>query len=372
MLFEKAKARYFLDDIQSTVDCRTLLSRLQVRLFFLKYLQPDDKLYASYAAAESRLCIPPAAPPAVGKSVPEINSIASMRQLQTEVNALARQIDNGLDYYGNPANYAPMLSYNSYQSLTTALLAAANDAEVAYAKYAAADATQQQRQVALRSMMDQCDLQVKNCGDTIELLKGDIRSTAVAVAALDGPMKDARQHMHERIEKDKDIIDKSFNLFHMSFGDIVDSLAMVMFCPKAPMAVAQGAKILWEAGTELPDGTGKLVQKSYLVNQISQIEATTDALDEGLKARDDGPDVQIDDPGASKLIAARDDMMNLLKQYSGVLGENNLEETLQAFNDYISRSTQLRVSLPGFTQKLTSLQISSTSATPPSCTTTPA
>jgi hypothetical protein len=349
MLLEKAKARYFLDDIQSTVDCRTLLSRLQVRLSFLKYLQPDDKLYASYAAAEPRLCIPLAAPTAVEKPAPEINSIASMRQLLTEVNALARQIDNGLDYYGNPANYAPMLSYKSYQSLTTLLLAAANDAEVAYAAYAAADATQEQRRAALRSMMDQCELQVKNCGDTIELLKGDIRSTAVAVAALDGPMKDARKDMHDRIEKDKDIIAKSFNLFHMPFGDIVDSFAMVMFCPKAPMALAQGAKILWEAGTKLPDGTGRLVEKSYLVNQISQIEATADALDEGLKARDDGPDVQIDDPSASKLIAARDDMLSLLKQYSGVLGENNLEDTAKAFDDYISKSAQPRVSLPGFT-----------------------
>jgi len=66
-----------------------------------------------------------------------------------------------------------------------------------------------------------------------------------------------------------------------------------------------------------------------------------DALDEGLKARDDRPEIQVDDPGASKLIAARDDMMNLLKQYSNVLGQNNLEEIEKAFDDYIGKFCQV-------------------------------
>ena len=110
---------------------------------------------------------------------------------------------------------------------------------------------------------------------------------------------------------------------------------MVIFCPKAPMAVAQTAGLLWKAGANVPDDKGELINKSYLVSQITQIEATTDALDEGLKARDQG--VDIDDPGAAKRIAARDDMMKLLNQYSGVLGSNNLAEMESAFDAYISR-----------------------------------
>jgi uncharacterized protein YoxC len=347
MLLEKAKSRYFLDDLNSTMDCRLLLVRLTNRLFFLQGIKPEDALYKAYANAEPKLYILPAPTlqsknggaggRAEMKSPSETASIASLRQVLAEANGLITQIDNGLDYYGNPANYAPMLSYNSYATLTQALLAAAQEAETIYLKYSSENTDQADRTASLQDMQKKCGQAIQTCDDTINILQQDIANAARTVQSLTQPLKDARTALHRKIEEEKNTINKSFNLFHMSFSEIVDAVSMVMFCPSAPMAAVQTAGVLWKAGTNVPDDKGTLINKTYLVTQISQIEATTDALDEGLKSRDDGPGVAIDDPGASKLIAARDSMMKLLQQYSSVLGSSNLSDMEKTFNNYIGQ-----------------------------------
>ncbi|KAK4194356.1 hypothetical protein QBC40DRAFT_319967 [Triangularia verruculosa] len=344
MLLEKARSLYSLDDISSTVDCRTLLARLQRRLFFLRQLQHNDKLYQAYVTAEkrdkdtgeNRLFIPPGPAPSKTNPTPEATSIVSLRQVLAEATGLVTQIDNGLDYYGNPGTYAPMLSYNSYEELTGSLLESAQLAEMAYDKFTAEDAVQEARKAALQDMQKQCNIAIKNADDTVTILQADLKKTEDTVASLTKPLKDAKDKLHNQIEKEKDTINKSFNLFKMPFSNIIDAVSMVIFCPKAPMAVAQTAGLLWKAGTNVPDDKGNLVNKTYLVNQINQIEATTDALDEGLKSRDDKPGVDIADPGASKLIAARDDMMNLLKQYTSFLGSNDLADMEKMFDNYIN------------------------------------
>ena len=337
MLLEKARRLYSFDDIGSTVDSHTLLIRLQGRLSFLRQLQNNDKLYKAYEAAEARFFIPLDTDEQETNAAPETgsSSISALRQVLSEATGLVTQIDNGLDYYGNPGTYAPMLSYNSYEELTGSLLESSQQAEAAYDKFTKEAAAQEARQAALQDMQKQCNVAINKAEDTIPILQADIKKTANAIANLTAPLNAARGNLHDRIEQEKDTINKSFNLFHMSFSNIIDAVSMVIFCPKAPMAVAQTAGLLWKAGTNVPDDKGELINKSYLVSQITQIEATTDALDEGLKARDQG--VDIDDPGAAKLIAARDDMMKLLNQYSGVLGSNNLAEMEGAFDGYISR-----------------------------------
>ncbi len=337
MLLEKARRLYSFDDIGSTVDSHTLLIRLQGRLSFLRQLQNNDKLYKAYEAAEARFFIPLDTDEQETNAAPETgsSSISALRQVLSEATGLVTQIDNGLDYYGNPGTYAPMLSYNSYKELTGSLLESSQQAEAAYDKFTKEAAAQEARQAALQDMQKQCNVAINKAEDTIPILQADIKKTANAIANLTAPLNAARGNLHDRIEQEKDTINKSFNLFHMSFSNIIDAVSMVIFCPKAPMAVAQTAGLLWKAGTNVPDDKGELINKSYLVSQITQIEATTDALDEGLKARDQG--VDIDDPGAAKLIAARDDMMKLLNQYSGVLGSNNLAEMEGAFDGYISR-----------------------------------
>ncbi|CAN9474366.1 unnamed protein product [Alternaria alternata] len=346
MLLEKAKSRYFLDDLNSTMECRLLLVRLQNRLFFIHKIRPDGILYKTYANAESRLHILPSSNPkfldlgagqdATANRFSETASIASLRQILAEADGLITQIDSGIDYYGNAANYAPMLSYNTYNTLTQALLTAAQDAETIYLKYVAENTAQSDRTACLQDMQRKCIQAIQDCEDTITILMKDIKDAAKTVQSLTPPLKDARTGLHKKIEEEKNKISKSFNLFHMSFSEIVDAVSMVMFCPSAPMAAVQTAGVLWKAGTNVPDDKDTLINKTYIVNQISQIEATTDALSEGLKARDDGLGVAIDDPGASKLIAARESMMKLLQQYSSVLGLNDLNEMEKTFNNYIS------------------------------------
>jgi hypothetical protein len=314
----------------------------------LRQLQHDDKLYQAYVTAEktdnhkaeNKLFIPPGPEPSKTNPTPETASIASLRQVLAEANGVVTQIDNGLDYYGNPGTYAPMLSYNSYEELTNSLLESAQLAEMAYDKFTAEDAEQEARQAALKDMQNQCNIAIQKAEDTVTILQADLKKTENTVASLTKPLKDARDKLHDQIEKEKDTVSKSFNLFKMPFSNFIDAVSMVIFCPKAPMAAAQTAGLLWKAGTNVPDDKGQLVNKTYLVNQITQIEATTDALDEGLKARDDDPDVDIADPGASKLIAARDDMMSLLKQYTSVLGSNDLADMERTFDDYISKCRQ--------------------------------
>ncbi|SPQ24218.1 86fc226c-4f23-4399-a286-19e6df500079 [Thermothielavioides terrestris] len=367
MLLEKAKGLYSLDDISSTVDCHTLLARLQRRLFFLRQLQRDDKLYQAYVSAEkedgeapekkggetaerkdeemagerdkkaghNRLFLPPGPPPSNTNPNPEATSIVSLRQVLAEASGLVTQIDNGLDYYGHVGAYAPMLSYNTYKELTNSLLESAKQAEKAYDKFTAEDAKQEARRDALQAMQTQCKKGIQIAEDTIAILKAELKKTEDTVASLTIPLKAAKSKLHDQIEHEKDKINKSFNLFKMPFSNIVDALSMVIFCPKAPMAAAQTAGLLWKAGTNVPDDKGQLINKTYLVNQVTQIEARTDALDEGLKSRDDGS-VDIADPGASKLITARDDMMKLLQQYTSFLGSNELEDVEKTFDNYIS------------------------------------
>ncbi|KAK5100667.1 hypothetical protein LTR70_001433 [Exophiala xenobiotica] len=335
MLLEKAKGLYFLNDLKALQDCHTLLSRLQDRLYFLDFLRPSDPLCHAYASSEEKLFIPSSRNPGKDNLPAEPASIESLRQISSEVQSCLRQVENWSDYYGRPANWVPRQTYKSFEDLTKKLLASALDAENRYKDYHALSVSQDTRRQKLEHMQVSCDKNIRDAGDTIPILQSDIDITTRTIEALTPELKQARSDLHVKIDADKDKFRHSFSF---SFTDILDALSMFMFCPKPQMAVIQAAGVAFKAGTNVVDDQDHHVNTKYVVSQISQVEGTIDSLKEGYNARPDSHKVDIDDPGAAKLIAARDDMMKVLRGYSNVLGESNLEETQAMFDHYIGES----------------------------------
>lgn len=131
------------------------------------------------------------------------------------------------------------------------------------------------------------------------------------------------------------------NHFGVPFEDLVSALGQVVFANGKPsMLLLQGAGLLHQGYTTLERDDGIKIKKKYVLRRLHSIEGKIKSLNEGYKVLRGS--VNLDDPGTEKLLLTMDELDKLLTEFSGVLGDSNLETVNRRFTVYKGMFTTSR------------------------------
>ena len=315
MLLRKAAALYYAGTGSSLSQAAALLERLVARLGFVEGLQPEDALYKAYSDASYTLAMPDALP--------------MLASVYDSASSLLRQFRLGQDYYGRSNTYTPRGSHTFYDKQSQRLLLNLEKIEVTYAAYYEAQREQTVTVDMVVESLHQADMLIEETRSQIEQLKAESGKTAISIAGYEPVIKRKHEAVQALIKEAEAEIRSSVSL---NFADVVEGLTMVAFAPTKAMTSLQTGNLIFKGITQLPDDLGTSVNKDYLIDSLTAIAATEAGLLEGYQLQNDGT-LQVDDPGAAKLLAVEQDLMTLLNSYRSRL--SNLKKLKEAFDDYV-------------------------------------
>ena len=346
MILHLARLDYYISSESSMKTAIERLTRVRDRLLFLDGLQASDPIYKAYEAAEVRLHILP--PRRIGSTSSDLASIASLREVAADVDALLRQIAGGFDFYGHTAGWVPRGSREFYDKLTLDMLENAKTAEKAHEGYRKAEKDNTTKLAAVRNMRNQASVGAEAARDFAVRLRPVLEAALITIGSMDYHMKECKKELVTKIKDQSQAIRRVDEKLGANFSDIVEAATMVAFCPNLAMVLIQGAGLTYKAVKNANienDDDEPGIKKELLIRKMSSLSKGTDALVQSYKASsaDDGT-IAIDDPAATKLITKKEDYMELVSNYSKALGEEKIEEVEKAFDTFVgTHSSSLHV-----------------------------
>ena len=330
MLLNKAKCLYFVGDQDSIATCCDLLSRLQDRLLFLDGLDKADPIYRAYTAAQGRMHLLSATVKARSE---EPLCIRQLRDVSVSVAALSSQIQKGLDYYGRSYKFVPRGSYQQYSTLTKEILESLKVTEDAYSDYTKQNHDSSVMKTSISKMRQESLTFISKAEKDIASVQSELPSIAITIASLSALVKPAGVRLQDTIRQQEKRIQDALSLEQISFSEVVEALTMVTDPPSAVSMTISIATNIRKRDTMVPNDAGEFIDKKLLIGKIKAVGATAESLVQALHARDDGG-IEIEDPCATKLIAEKDALEELLSNYQELLGKANLASIKQLFKEY--------------------------------------
>ncbi|TFK49658.1 hypothetical protein OE88DRAFT_364365 [Heliocybe sulcata] len=323
MTLRNASDDYFLGSEESLLRCGLSLRLLVNRLSFLSDLNGNDALYKAYAQYETDLFILPS-----GGADP--TSITSLNNSLKQATVYMSQLGKGLDLYGHDPTWVPRGSYTFYKDQLKDVLDGLAGIEDNYWDYVNSANDQIKRRASIRQSQTTAQSVIDRARSDIQRLEDSLPITAKLIASFSPLLPEKRKALLSEINKLTYDIQHHFSV---SFSDFIDAAAQFAFAPGLPMGAVQAGRLLFDANTVIPNGSGGKIDKDYLVNQVKGITADMAGLEEGLKLGSGSSTLTIDDPGAAKLIAEEKKLVALISQYADLL--QDLKAIRSKFDDYI-------------------------------------
>lgn len=331
MTIRDAENNYFIGTSDSLLAAKETFGTIVDRLSFLGDLRPNDELFKAYQGNERSLFVisPPQDEPGSDQTLVP-TSITSLRNSLALAQHYTDQLSTYLDFFGHARNWVPRISRSLYAEQLDKMLLGFNDVEKNYNNYQSIANKQIKRQDQIDLAVEAADISRSHAEDDVTTLGQEIRLTADRIKLLQAGLPNKRNDLDKAMD---DVADTIKNSFKVSFSQFIGAVGQMAFAPGLPMTAVQGANILHGAATKVTDDTGNEVPKEYMVNKIYTIKADMDGLDEAVKAN--GAILEMNDPGATKLMADERDVMNLVSQYRGLLGDAVVHGVKKRFDDYV-------------------------------------
>lgn len=323
---------YYMGSAGGLAEARNKMQALIARLSFLDTIQSDDNLYKAYLDKEySELGV------LSQLQSKASSSITSLQQSLSKTQGYLIQLNSGRDYYNHDKFWAPRMSYVEYDKQLKDALDSFDAIERSYESYMAAASDVAKRKEQTRQAQYAASTGEGQAESDIHQLSAELRDTAAKIADLQAQVQPKHQALDTEIDQVSSKIKQSFQ--GPTIKQLAEVASQMCFAPSGPAAAAigaaQGASMIYSGATEVRTDSGESVNKEYLVNKINTMKADLDGLHEAVTAAADDPNLDVDDPGAAKLLAEENDIMNLVNQYRGVLGDD-LNDLRQMFDDYIN------------------------------------
>ena len=331
MTIRDAENNYFMGTSDSLLAAKETFGTIVDRFSFLGDLQLSDALYKAYKGNERALFI--ISPLNDGPGSDQMLAPTSITSLRISLD-LARhyidQLSTRLDFFGHARNWVPRVSRSLYAEQLDKMLLGFKDVEDNYNNYQSIAKNQTKRRDQIDLAVAAADVSRSHAEDDAKTLGQDLRLTADRIKLLQARLPEKRNNLDKAIDGVADTIKNSFKV---SFSQFIGAVGQMAFAPGLPMTLVQGASILNTAATKVTDDTGAEVPKDYMVNKIYTMKADMDGLDEAVKAN--SAILTMNDPGATKLMANEKDIMDLVGQYRGLLGDAAVRDVKTRFDDYV-------------------------------------
>ncbi|KAF3935183.1 hypothetical protein ABW20_dc0109483 [Dactylellina cionopaga] len=334
MLLNQADGFFFSNDPGNLSKAALLYQQIATRTAFVNSTAPssstsraaDDEtpMFQAYDKDEAR-----------GLTV---NPIPQLQNIQQLARARLNQILSGRDLFGHDPNWGPRLSFYFYQQQYIDLAKSLDEAEQNYEKYMTALAASDARDyltgaaAAAQSRMGQSQAQI----DMITAPNGPFNTSGFQVGLFTPLLRDKRAEIQAQVQRIEWDINNSLDLSPSVFINALSSIAI------APTEFNASASLLsagYTALTNVNSINGQPVNKSNIVSQIGQCGDTIQSLTEGYSVLANGG-LQVDDPGAGKLISTVDSLKSLLNQFKSAIPSSDSAKLSKDLDDYVSLITQ--------------------------------
>lgn len=353
MVLHLAKLEYFIGTAEKLKSACARLVSLRDRLLFLDGLQPSDPIFQAYKEAESRMYVgvrtAKTTTTAADRSE-EPPSIAALREVAASVDLWLRQLASGVDFYGHSREWVPRGSHSFYDKLTQSMLAHADKTRALYSAFRAATATAE-KAAAMSQMQQQAQGNAEAARDFVERLRPALSGQVTAILAQDEQMRGEKKALLALLEGAKDRIKyMDAELSKEEMVGIAKAFVMLAVAPSQGPKGIDAAKeslktiggTLYQAAKDpkILDDAGEPVRKEFVIEKITALQGGTAGLLQAYRAStNDDHTADLDDPGATKLIASKKEISELIGGFSRALSGKSVEDVKTAFDNYVCKDS---------------------------------
>lgn len=335
MLLDKAKQMFWSGSLDNKTRGTTILRRLQERLkpfveisgSLSSFSFPQTCLVQAYREAEPRLCIVSGEEDDIPVSVKRLTTLAS------EAEMTLKHMMSGMDFYGKGPEEVPRGSFTRYRVIAEDFLCNLKSIEKTYKDWFnnGSDASAQLN--AIRRRGELCETTTRLKKELITETISDLDLNAWTIVSLTEVFPAALQAVMDEAAK---VAQKIKEKFTFSFDELVFTLSQVLFVDGDPSKVGTETISLLEQGLEkIEQDDGIQISKKYLLSKLHHISGSFKSLNEGYKILDGR--VQLTDPGAEKLVAAKEELNKLLDNFEVSLRDDILKGVNEKFQTYIGK-----------------------------------
>ncbi|KAL7937413.1 hypothetical protein V8C35DRAFT_292443 [Trichoderma chlorosporum] len=319
--------------LASSDQCQMLCNLADMEYFNSSASSNYASAQAKYATLSRRLSFVPKMVEELGKShsrplieaylAMEIkklafNAIPQLMAIKSRADICLERIATGLDMFGHPPGWVPRLSYTTYHARIQSHIEAIEDLEKKLKEFGS------NTDPALQAVKKNIDRQLGDVEFRIKILESSdsvLSSSATLIQAYTPQLKKKRQLIQDTIAGIKKEIDEHIN---MDSSMLLDALTMVAFAPNLAMAGIQFVGVYKKATSSIQALDGSTVEKDYVVQQFGTANNSFASLQDGYKNRSNSL-IEIDDPGADKLITTKSDLIELVDKFKKVITSDNAE-----------------------------------------------
>jgi hypothetical protein len=329
MFLNKADDLFYSNDTENWKSALELYNTLLARLQVLDGLKDNSSsgLFNALKQLETDLNI-------------TNNPIMQLRSVYDQANSRRNRLLLGQDMFGHVDSWVPRLSFGFYAQSVEQRFRVLKSAEELTKDYE--DAFQNDNDT--RTMVEQGITKMvdaeKEAQAKIDLLtspNGPLVGGVYKISFLTKDMKAKRQLVSKKLSNIH-FKDKGFDWTLLLDG--VSLLANLKNDYKTVLgwvnAIKQGYEIYRKA---TDDSTAKnlhgdAVKKEYIIDQLAQCSETTESLEGALKTKKNNQ-IDIADPGALKILAAKEDIEKILREFKNAIVERDKKDIESALDDFV-------------------------------------
>ncbi|KAF1850559.1 uncharacterized protein K460DRAFT_400616 [Cucurbitaria berberidis CBS 394.84] len=322
MLLNLADLQYFQATATGVFDkAKDMYTHLSRRLSFVPRLlergNNESKLFAAYDDLHSlRIAFKP---------------LVQLEGIKRRADLCLNRIQGKQDMLGYPPEWAPRRSFQFYLAGVERHIESIEALEKLLPAFSTSSQT---AQATLERVKSDTDSHLKVLGSRITDLngeRGELNSSARVIAAYSPAIKKKRVLLGNLIKSaEKDIQ----NYTKVDPKAVIEALTMVVFCPNAAMAGVQAFGLFEKTSSSFQALDGSTVERKYVVNQFQKMDNKFESLTEGYKSRSDST-IDVDDPGADKILAAKDDIEDLIRKYKDAIRTGNAKAIHKEIDGYV-------------------------------------
>jgi hypothetical protein len=261
-----------------------------------------------------------------------MSAMAQLRSIYSEAHSRRNRLLLGQNMFGNGLNWVPRLEFLKSAENQLRFLKEQEELTTTYEntrkKQHKVEVDSEKALASLRSSKQAAEKQILLLTDTNGLLK----TLAYKITSYTAEMRAKKEHV-------KDLVHNIQFDYKWDPKMIIDALSMLITPEKSPEFLMKVISLGYDgflSTKEIKDDEGNDVKKDFIIRQIGICGDTIDSLMESFSTKKSGV-LELDDPGAMKMLASVEDLQKIIDQLSNALGKDQSKEITKALNGYVEK-----------------------------------